>query len=81
MMAQLRLTFDEALVEGAALHDWMQMQGMAPPLPRADAEGWADVIQQVLRRARAVDLARDEAGPVDSGAVDSGSGARLGDAA
>jgi hypothetical protein len=47
------LTFAEAETVGAQLHDhWLKMAGEVP-MGREDC-GWADIVQQVLRRARDV---------------------------
>lgn len=54
------LTFTDAETIGIALHDrWEKMTGK-PPLTRDDL-GWGDLVQFVIREARAIDAAKREA--------------------
>jgi hypothetical protein len=53
------LSFTDAETIGIALHDrWEKMTG-EPPLTRDDL-GWADVVQFIIREARAIDAAKRE---------------------
>ena len=53
------LTFAEAESIGEQLHDhWEKMAGAAP-MERGDM-GWADLVQQVIRRARDVVAQREK---------------------
>lgn len=53
-----KLNYDEAQTLGARLHDWMADQGLTPPMPKTDEEGWGDIVQFVLRHARTVEAER-----------------------